>query len=132
VEWEAAARGIQGTPYPWGDAAPTQRANCLDEACNDIYPPGTCPAAEDPARCPDTAPIWDPRGEPTLADGASAAGPTHMAGNVSEWVAGGAAVLRGGSWYSPAEELSAASQDVVWPEYAKMVAGFRCVAAASP
>ena len=127
VEWEAAARGLQGRVYPWGDEAPTRRSNCLDAECNDTYPAGTCPAAEDVVRCPDTAPAWDPRGETTLPEGASPGGCLHMAGNVAEWVDEGEAVLRGGSWDSSADELRASEPALVWPDYAKMVAGFRCV-----
>ena len=65
AEWERAARGPRGAPWPWGRERPTSRiANLL---------------FEDPR--PALAAIDDPR----FADGVSRDGVTHMAGNAMEW-----------------------------------------------
>jgi len=128
LEWEAAARGAAGRAYPWGDAEPVGRSNCLDPVCHDVYPRDTCTAeAASPVGCPDTAPIWDPQGAPTLPEGASPAGALHLAGNVWEWVAGAQGVLRGGSYGDDDTALFTWSWRAVPSDYAKMIAGFRCV-----
>jgi formylglycine-generating enzyme required for sulfatase activity len=61
-EWEAAARGGDGRPYPWGDVFEPHRCACADTAWT-------------------TAPVG------THPEGASPAGALDMAGNVWEWVA---------------------------------------------
>src|SRR3954463_6686479 len=82
-EWEAAARGDDGRPWPWG---PT-------------FDPDRCACAEAGAGW--TAPV---RAHP---DGASPAGAQQLAGNVWEWVADppdedGWRTGRGGSYLGPA------------------------------
>lgn len=59
-EWEYAARGCDGRPYPWGKELPTPERAVIDT--NDSAPVGTHPA------------------------GASPFGVLDMHGNVSEWV----------------------------------------------
>ncbi|HET6689836.1 MAG TPA: SUMF1/EgtB/PvdO family nonheme iron enzyme [Miltoncostaeaceae bacterium] len=60
-EWEAAARGADGRPYPWGDVFDPGRCACADGAWT------TTPVDAHPA-------------------GAAACGAHDMAGNVWEWV----------------------------------------------
>ena len=60
AEWEMAARGVEGRPYPWGDQA-VQRSRAHYLAAG--------PVAVD-------APL----------NGASPEGVQHLAGNVAEWV----------------------------------------------
>jgi formylglycine-generating enzyme required for sulfatase activity len=61
LEWEKAARGVDGRPFPWGTSF--QRALC------------NSPLSEERA----TVPVH------TLSGGASPYGVLHMAGNVAEW-----------------------------------------------
>jgi len=137
LQWEAAARGQDGRLYPWGDDDPAgDLANCQNSAgsegyCNDVYPPDTCPGASGPTLCDDTAPIFDPDGEPTLPDGASPWKVLHMAGNVWEWTAGdsspGMAQLRGGSWADFFGDLTVTvHREVSATDYRKTTVGFRC------
>jgi formylglycine-generating enzyme required for sulfatase activity len=103
AEWEYAARGPEGTLYPWGNAPPT---------C-DLANYGTC--------------IGVPVQVGSRPAGASWCGALDMAGNVWEWVAdwftpysglpqenptgpssGDVPVLRGGGWHSPPWEIRTA------------------------
>ena len=67
AEWENAARGPEGLRYPWGDELNPKLANYAKNH------PATMPVD-------------------SLAEGASAYGVHHMAGNVFEWVS---------DWYDP-------------------------------
>jgi formylglycine-generating enzyme required for sulfatase activity len=115
AEWEAAARGPSGSPYPWGDAQPT-----CDLAA---FAPNTTPCA-----------AGNQIGQhPT---GGSAFGVFDLAGNVEEWVedwyalrsslsaaqyiggpdTGTLRVIKGGSAYSPAADLRAAWRIGIAPD----------------
>jgi formylglycine-generating enzyme required for sulfatase activity len=102
AEWEYAARGPEGSIYPWGDVAP----NC------DLVRSGDCGRS--------------PTKVGSLPYGASWCGALDMAGNVWEWVGdwfgpyvsqdqtnptgpstGSVRVQRGGGWHSPRWELRA-------------------------
>ncbi len=97
AEWEYAARGSDGRPYPWQDGAPAAQL-CWSGEGSDTglvagtgQREGTCPVASYPA-------------------GRSPFGAYDMAGNVWEWTASGhcaydrrgcatpARVIRGGAW----------------------------------
>jgi len=101
VEWELAAAGTDGRPFPWGDASPEASTAWFGRAGDDV---ATRPVGERPA-------------------GATPEGVLDMAGNVWEWTASlhrpypydptdgreddaaaGQRVLRGGSFRSPAAE----------------------------
>jgi formylglycine-generating enzyme required for sulfatase activity len=142
AEWEFAARGTEGRPWPWGttmiasqacwNRCPTYPTDCL----------GTC-VEEDAA----------------FAAGATPAGVRHMVGNVWEWTADnygpystttssdpcinrsgrqnpicnnsatGGRVIRGGSWsiFDVVANLRSASRDVIGaPVYRNDNRGFRC------
>jgi serine/threonine-protein kinase len=102
AEWEYAARGPEGNPYPWGSEPPS---------C-DLANHGTC--------------VGVPVNVGSRPAGASWCGALDMAGNVWEWVGdwfgpyqdlpqanptgpatGEVPVLRGGGWHSPRRELRA-------------------------
>ncbi len=94
--WEAAARGYEGRPYPWGDAAPTPERAVFEGATSAPAAIGGRPA------------------------GAAPCGAHDLAGNVREWCAetwdqtpesaatGAFRVVRGGAWNDPAWKLRAA------------------------
>jgi formylglycine-generating enzyme required for sulfatase activity len=109
-EWEKAARGVDGQKYPWGDQPPTPTLCNFGGKVGNTTPVGKySPQGDSPYSCVD------------------------MSGNVSEWMAsdyikGGAKVLRGGSWYNGLEGLlRAATRDSTIPDIRVNVIGFRCV-----
>ena len=77
-EWEAAARGVDGRPWPWGEVFDPERCACAEAGWG-----WTSAVAAHP-------------------DGASPFGAEQLAGNVWEWVAGsdadGWGTVRGGSY----------------------------------
>ena len=104
LEWERAARGTDGRPFPWG-----RRWNKDLLSCNSpqLKPPGSFP------------------------DGASPVGALDMAGNVSEWTATtddkARVAVKGGSCRDATPEAFHMGE-VVWTEPGKQhgALGFRC------
>lgn len=120
-EWELAAGGPEGRPYPWGSAAPDcSRADftptgVANDSCGGA---GTSPAGSHPA-------------------GATRDGVQDLAGNVWEWTGdpprGGAHSVetRGGTWGSPAAELPSAGIRAVDADSQRPGIGFRCARSGS-
>ncbi|MBK6714514.1 MAG: SUMF1/EgtB/PvdO family nonheme iron enzyme [Burkholderiales bacterium] len=106
TEWERAARGVDGQPYPWGDEWRSKPCNCLE------------------AKLPAPALVGlFPNGR-TNGDAAGGRGIEDLAGNVQEWCLNefrfpsrtqleGAArrVLRGGSGMTEIERCRGDSRD---------------------
>jgi len=127
AQWEKAARGTDGRPYPWGNEEPTcDRA--WFEACGPT--PDTYPHERD----------VDDTSRPPSPYGAF-----DMAGNMAEWTsdwyaadayrrAGGSPppgigrVVRGGSWTSRARrgDLLTYHRDSIDPTLGSPTVGFRC------
>ena len=108
VEWEKAARGLDGRKYPWGDEPPK------NEHCNfGKNIDGTTPVGH-----------YSPQGD-------SPYGCMDMSGNVWEWVAGdydtSTKVLRGGSWIGSPADVRVAFRYGDGPVDYKDFIGFRCV-----
>lgn len=96
-EWERAARGVDGTMFPWGDRPATcANAHMLSSATS--RGPG-CGTQK-------TAPVM------TLPDGVSPEGVFDLAGNVAEWVQAGDGVYigKGGSFVEAGPELAGWSE----------------------
>jgi len=127
TEWEKAARGPDGRPYPWGSGITGSNAN--------YYASGD-PFEERAGAIGDTTPagfyngrVYD--GFVTL-DSASPYGVYDMAGNVWEWTADiyegtHLRYLRGGSRNNYAYDLRLWNRNSAHPEYCGPSEGFRVV-----
>src|SRR4051794_39763817 len=106
-EWEAAARGADGRPYPWGETFDPDRCACAESGWG-----WTVPVCAHP-------------------EGAGPFGAEQQAGNVWEWVAGrdgdGWGAVRGGSYLDTAWGLRASRVQPADPERATNTTGFRIV-----
>src|SRR3954470_24062891 len=105
AEWEAAARGEDGRPWPWGESFEPERCNCAEAAWG-----WTVPVTAHPG-------------------GAGPTGAEQLAGNVWEWVdtdAGdGWVQVRGGSYLDTAWGLRASRALPTDPARATHTTGFR-------
>jgi iron(II)-dependent oxidoreductase len=128
-EYERAARGTEGSAFPWGDApADSTRANRGAEVC--------C-SGDDSDGYEMTAPV------DAFPAGASEEGVLNLVGNVWEWTrdfyapykdasapddAGKYRVLRGGAWNSDPSHLTTTYRLAYDPEFRFAAnGGFRCV-----
>jgi formylglycine-generating enzyme required for sulfatase activity len=104
-EWEAAARGTDGRPFPWGETFYSELCNCADSGWGWTVPVGAHPL------------------------GAGPFGTEQQAGNVWEWVADrgadGWGAVRGGSYLDTAWGLRASRVQPADPERATNTTGFR-------
>ena len=123
AEWEKAARGEEGYIYPWGNDWDPTKANTKEGGYRDTTIVGSFP------------------------DGASPYGVMDMAGNVAEWTTswfkaypgypGGDneaqyfgekyRVIRGGGWFSEAEQVRTTERSCSSEELRNDDVGFRCV-----
>jgi gamma-glutamyl hercynylcysteine S-oxide synthase len=128
-EFERAARGRNGAPYPWGDApaGPSQIGRHTDNCC----------AGDDSDVHPMTAPVK------AFTAGQSPDGVFGLIGNVWQWtrdwyapyegepdpkIAHRFKVLRGGAWNSDSVHLSATYRLAYDPNFRYAAnGGFRCV-----
>ncbi|MCZ7585077.1 MAG: formylglycine-generating enzyme family protein [Deltaproteobacteria bacterium] len=123
-EWELAARGLEGRPYPWGDDEPTAtRGN----VCG-----GGCPMPWAVATWDDGYAFTSPVG--SFPAGDTADGLTDMASNVKEWVRSNEPlgenefINRGASWYSPVDQMDGHTRQVWRPGVRLDDKGVRCAA----
>jgi formylglycine-generating enzyme required for sulfatase activity len=140
AEWEYAARGGDGSLYPWGNERGGPWQNYCDANCGEAW----ADKAVDDGHAT-TSPVE------SYPEGASWCGALDMAGNVYEWVAdwlgdyasepqrnptgpptGGEKVLRGNSWASFWDRARGATRDFVHPNTRSDHIGFRCVRDVSP
>lgn len=131
AEWEKAARGTEGSLFPWGEAAPAEEIAVFGQyhvheiplvAAVDSYPEGRSPY-----------------------------GLHHMAGNMAEWIRdwfnfdyyaimpdrnptgpseGRYKAVRGGSWRSKPNMLRTATRGGAFPDQRAATIGFRCAQSA--
>ena len=128
AEWERGARGNDERRYPWGNAPPTAESTRYGKPYgNPVYRGGVAPVG---SHGNDKSPF----------------GMFDLAGNVTEWVAdwfsegfpeddvrnhkgpdsGTSKVLRGASWYEPAERLGVTKRWQANPSTRNKGIGFRC------
>jgi formylglycine-generating enzyme required for sulfatase activity len=127
AEWEKAARGTEGRPYPWGEAAPTAELASFGRSAPDAYQGGLTAVGSHPG-------------------GRSPFGVDDLAGNAAEWVAdwyseslerselrnpqgprsGAGRVIRGGGWQDPPERVSVTKRQYASPQNRSDDTGFRC------
>jgi formylglycine-generating enzyme required for sulfatase activity len=107
-EWEAAARGEDGRPWPWGETFDSECCACVESGWG-----WTAPVTAHPT-------------------GASPCGAEQLAGNVWEWVSdltedGEWRAVRGGSYLDHAWGVRAARVLTADPQRATPTTGFRLV-----
>jgi formylglycine-generating enzyme required for sulfatase activity len=104
-EWEAAARGHDGRPWPWGHTFDPERCACAESGWG-----WTVPVTAHP-------------------DGAGPFGAEQLSGNVWEWVSDGTPdgwrMVRGGSWLDHAWGLRASRALPADPGRSTPTTGFR-------
>ena len=107
AEWEAAARGDDERPWPWGHTFDPDRCNCAEASWGWTVPVRTHPG------------------------GAGPGGAEQLAGNVWEWVSDrrddGWGVVRGGSYLDTQHGLHVARELPADPARATATTGFRIV-----
>jgi formylglycine-generating enzyme required for sulfatase activity len=132
-EWEKAARGADGAPWPWGER-PLRRAgrvaNVADERFAAAGGRGDVEWGYDDGYAA-TAPV------DALPDGASPVGALHLVGNVWEWVEApldrrGRGMLRGGSYAQSLADAAVWVPTWVDADAWSPRAGFRCAYDAPP
>lgn len=126
IEWEKAARGVDGRPFPWGHEIERNHANFY--ASRDPFERGV-------GKQGDTTPVGFYNGQnydgyQTL-DAASPYGLYDMAGNVWQWTSNvyegiHYRYLRGGSKANYAYNLRVWTRNSAGPDYYSPIAGFRC------
>jgi formylglycine-generating enzyme required for sulfatase activity len=120
AEWEKAARGAKGKPYPWGNDWANGKANTSESGLKQTAPAGS------------------------FKEDVSEYGVNDLAGNVSEWVEEWFApypgnpmtsyeernkyrVLRGGSWDYAHSIANGYNRQYATPQSQMTAIGFRCV-----
>jgi CRISPR-associated DxTHG motif protein len=104
AEWTWAAQGSDGRRWPWGNQRPDEtRANCRPHGPGGTTPVGAYPQGVSPHHMVD------------------------MAGNVWEWVADGAYVVRGGAFYCDAATTGIAARLIYGADTSGYHIGFRVV-----
>ncbi len=126
IEWEKAARGTDGRPFPWGHEIDKENANFYSshDPFEDYY-----------GKSGDTTPVGFYSGLTfegySTEDSASPFGLYDMAGNVEQWTGDvyenqHYRYLRGGSKMSYEYDLRIWSNNNVRPDYYSPSIGFRC------
>jgi len=131
IEWEKAARGDDGRPFPWGDEIETRNANYYSS--HDVF-------EKIVGGLGDTTPVGFYNGgsfeDYTTLDSPSPYGLYDMAGNVWQWTGDvyenqHYRYMRGGSKDNYAYNLRVWTRNSAGPEYYSPGVGFRCVRDAS-
>ena len=147
AQWEFAARGTDGRPFPWGTEWPGKKPPCnlkdrRWKVANHPWPDAKQRFAADPDDGFDST---SPPG--AFPEGVSPWGLHDLAGNAAEWcqdwfegsharaplrnppgpATGSQRVVRGGSFKDPLEELHSGLRGAAEPGVRRAQLGFRCV-----
>jgi len=126
AEWEKAARGTTGDPYPWGDAEPgctlLNFADCLAEPAPEVV--RTYPLGASPYNLADTAGNVFEWTADWYAEDYYTASPSSNPGGPAS---GEARVVRGSSYLTSAEDVGIFLRTSQDPETERADLGFRCV-----
>ena len=127
AEWEKAARGVDGRPFPWGETIARNNANYYDSRD---------PSEKNAGKQGDTTPVgyYDGKAHDgyTTLDSPSPYGAYDMAGNVWQWMGDvypgeHYRYMRGGSKASYDYDLRVWTRNNARPDYYDVDVGFRCV-----
>ena len=142
AEWEKAARGIDGNPYPWGEKVDSSFSNYWDS--KDPFENGTSSVGFYNGQLYFGFQTSDSQSPFKVYD---------MVGNVKEWVSdwykwnyysmgekinprgpvnGDKKIVRGGGFLFHAEDLRTTLRNALEPNKSKHYIGFRCVTSVNP
>jgi len=123
AEWEKAARGEHARQWPWGDDFDPARANTGEGGPRRTTPVGKySPAGDSPYGAADMAGnVWE------WCSSLSGGYPYDPDNGREDLEAGGARVLRGGSWLNAARAARCACRSRYNPDGRNNGVGFRCV-----
>lgn len=130
AQWELAARGIDGRPYPWGDESPTSRHANFDGT--GTTPVGSFPAGSTPEGVDDLAGnVWEWCRDGSTPSPATPLQPSAILVDPVGATNARTRVLKGGSYFNDERFLSAAGRNFLHPGARESVVGFRVVWPAS-
>ncbi|MEU3982679.1 SUMF1/EgtB/PvdO family nonheme iron enzyme [Streptomyces sp. NPDC026672] len=129
LEWEAAARGVDGRLFPWGDNPDSTRVNCADTWVGRpvvTYQAWYRDFAGDAARRAGVTSVHE------RPDNRSPYGLLDMVGNCWEWTSTslddpGEAVICGGSYDNPIRAVQTSTKGIYRKRGGSNAVGFRCV-----
>ncbi|MFJ8503327.1 SUMF1/EgtB/PvdO family nonheme iron enzyme [Streptomyces avermitilis] len=129
LEWEAAARGMDGRLFPWGDTPDERHVNCADSWVGRpvvTYQAWYRDFADDALRRAGVTPDGDRAGN------RSPFGVRDMVGNCWEWTSTslsdpGEAVICGGSYDNPMRAVQTSTKGIYRKRGGSNAVGFRCV-----
>jgi formylglycine-generating enzyme required for sulfatase activity len=126
LEWEFAARGVQGTMYPWGNAWRANAANAGDSSAQRLMDVGSYPNGRSPIGVMDLiGNAWEWTSSEVVV---------YPGGSLSSPFPQDVKVVRGGSWREANNEATATYRGFLHKTNAKdySATGFRCVKDVGP
>jgi formylglycine-generating enzyme required for sulfatase activity len=126
LEWEFAARGVQGTMYPWGNYWRANVANAGDSSAQRLMDVGSYPNGKSPTGVMDLiGNVWEWTSSDVVV---------YPGGSLSEPMRQDVKVVRGGSWREANNEATGTYRGFLHKTIAEdySATGFRCVKDVGP